>query len=251
MKITKGKKELAIKIAMSGIAMISLWVAYNVFLLNNNLNVGGFTGASLCLAQFGVSYTLTLVVLNSVPFAIALRKKEFGFFAASAVLTVMTGFVLDLMPIFVLQLPFLVQLIIGSVLSGIGFGLICRAKWSTGGSDMLALQIKKWTKCSLSLGVIMDCIDSVVVIAWVLIVPTDNFWLSFGYSILAMLCCNRTIDIIFYYGTIRERLSNLAIVRKTLLIANKLSNQVMSKRVDAQSEMIVTVVSPSVNSKRS
>lgn len=235
----KTKKQIGIihELIIAGASLLLLGIAYNVFLLRNDLNLGGFTGFAQSFSKMGFHYTVTLFVLNIIPFGIALKRAitatiwyiskrrcscspscgkctdekckdndlagKWHFFAASFAMTILFGLCMDLFPQIDLRLPYHVSLVIGSLLGGLGFGLICWINASSGGSDMIgklisgsmqerAKKMKARGKKAivLSVGTIMIIIDLFAIILWKIIVPESNFFMS----CIAMLLCNFMID---------------------------------------------------------
>jgi len=85
----------------------------------------------------------------------------------------------------------LLSSIFGGVLMGLGLGLIFKAKATSGGSDIVAMIISKYTK--LPLGQLMIAVDSVVVI-FGLIAFQD--WKIPLYSLLVIFITGKVIDVV-------------------------------------------------------
>lgn len=85
----------------------------------------------------------------------------------------------------------LLSSIFGGVLLGLGLGLIFKAKATSGGSDVIAMIIGKYTK--LPLGQLMIAVDSVIVI-FGLIVFQD--WKIPLYSLLVIFITGKVIDVV-------------------------------------------------------
>ncbi|MBL7103487.1 MAG: YitT family protein [Bacteroidales bacterium] len=85
----------------------------------------------------------------------------------------------------------LLSSIFGGVLMGLGLGLIFKAKATSGGSDVVAMIIGKYTK--LPLGQLLIAVDSVIVI-FGLIAFQD--WKIPLYSLLVIFITGRVIDVV-------------------------------------------------------
>ncbi|MCX6252496.1 MAG: YitT family protein [Bacteroidetes bacterium] len=85
----------------------------------------------------------------------------------------------------------LLSSIFGGVLLGLGIGLIFKAKATSGGSDVLAMIIHKYTK--IPLGLLMIYVDSVVVL-FGLIIFRD--WKIPLYSWIVIFITGKVIDIV-------------------------------------------------------
>ena len=187
------------KLFPAGFSLVLLAVAYNFLLLTHDLNVGGFTGLAMSLDRLGIPFTASLIALNAVPFVIAATNRRWSFFFASLTMTVLFGASVDFIPQHQLNIPGELSLVLGSILAGVGFGIICRIEASTGGSDMLAKLIIKLTRTNLSEGIIMTIIDFLVIVIWVAITGTCII-----LSTIAMLLSNIALDVAIYWGRIHE-----------------------------------------------
>ena len=85
----------------------------------------------------------------------------------------------------------LLSSIFGGVLAGLGLGLIFKAKATSGGSDIVAMIIAKYTR--LPLGVLMIYVDSVIVLVG-LVVFRD--WKIPLYSWIVIFITGKVIDVV-------------------------------------------------------
>ena len=85
----------------------------------------------------------------------------------------------------------LLSSIFGGVLVGLGLGLIFRAKATSGGSDIVAMIIAKYT--SLPLGMLMIYVDSVVVLVGLLVFQD---WKIPLYSWIVIFITGKVVDIV-------------------------------------------------------
>jgi uncharacterized membrane-anchored protein YitT (DUF2179 family) len=85
----------------------------------------------------------------------------------------------------------LLSSIFGGVLAGLGLGLIFKAKATSGGSDIVAMIIAKYTR--LPLGVLMIYVDSVIVLVG-LVVFRD--WKIPLYSWIVIYITGKVIDVV-------------------------------------------------------
>ena len=122
---------------LAGIFVCSL--AYNMFLIPNEIAPGGFTGIAQLVAH-GTGWpvgTITLC-LNIPLFLLSARSLGISFGIRSLAATVGLSLMIDLLPIPSL-IPadtterMLLATVFGGVLGGVGFGLIIRGGATTGG----------------------------------------------------------------------------------------------------------------------
>ncbi|MCR5805948.1 MAG: YitT family protein [Oscillospiraceae bacterium] len=164
--------------------------AYVLFLNPHGISVGGMTGLCVLINRYlHIPNTIALAVLNLFLFVYGWRVKGNAFTLRSVAAMFLLGVLLDLpypeiTPLFGRGL----SMMIGSCMSGVGYGLIVSAETSTGGADQLGLIVT--AKCPrLSVGIVMNIFDAVVVAIDSII--TGN-WL---FSAAAVLFCNTFIDI--------------------------------------------------------
>lgn len=90
--------------------------------------------------------------------------------------------------------------IIGSVLIGVGVGLVVRSQATTGGTDIIAMMLQKYCHINFSNGVLLA--DSVVVLSGLLVIgfgvgssemATSTGWLLSLYSLVAIFVASRVI----------------------------------------------------------
>jgi uncharacterized membrane-anchored protein YitT (DUF2179 family) len=111
----------------------------------------------------------------------------------------------------------LLSCIFGGVLVGLGLGLIFRAKATSGGSDIVAMIIAKYTK--LPLGMLMIYVDSVIVLFGFIIFRD---WKIPLYSWIVIFITGKVIDIVM--GGISYDKSIFIISEKHEEIRNKIIN---------------------------
>jgi len=152
----------------AGIFICSL--AYNMFLIPNEIAPGGFTGIAQ-LVSHGTGWpvgTITLC-LNIPLFLLSARSLGLSFGIRSLAATIGLSLMIDLLPI-PSVIPadtterMLLATVFGGVLGGAGFGLIIRGGATTGGSDMLAKLVKQRIP-SVSIGGVMFAVDAIVITA--------------------------------------------------------------------------------------
>ncbi|WP_058306735.1 YitT family protein [Gracilibacillus massiliensis] len=167
-------------------------LAFNVFLLPNEIASGGVAGVStITKALFDWEPAIVQWALN-VPLFIAgvvILGKNFG--AKSLVGTIILPFYVfltkDVQP--ATEEPLLAA-IFGGMIVGIGIGIVFRGKASTGGIDLAAQILHKYT--ALPLGICLAMFDGLIVVT-----ASFVFSLEQGlYAIIALFVTSRTIDFV-------------------------------------------------------
>lgn len=184
-------------LAIITLGLVTNAIAYQCFLNPFMISVGGITGISVLLEAYAaIPYTLSLTLLNAGLFIWGLKAKGLAYTLRSLAAMIASGLLLDipfpLVKFFVPSSP-VCGMICGSLISGIGYGLIISQNTSTGGSDLLGMIITKANN-QLSTGMVMTFLDLLVIIVSGIFEGIGNF-LS---SLFAMALCNSTIDITAY-----------------------------------------------------
>jgi len=173
-----------------GAAVIA--IGFNVFLLPNQVASGGVSGISTILhGLFGWNPGIVQYAFN-IPLFIAgvlLLGKKFGIKSFIGTIT----------------LPFIVLLtnswgpwtdnpllgaLFGGIVVGLGIGLVFKGNASTGGTDLLAQIITKFT--GLSLGTSVLLIDGVIAISAAIVFDLEKGL----YALIGLYVTTKTIDII-------------------------------------------------------
>jgi uncharacterized membrane-anchored protein YitT (DUF2179 family) len=184
--------QLAIEYAylLLGAAIVAF--AFNAFLLPNRIASGGVSGIStIFMYVFGFEPALTQWALNIPLFIVGviLLGRQFGI--KTLVGTVFLPFFVFLTrnveP--VTNEPLLAALF-GGIGVGVGLGLVFRGKASTGGTDLAAQIIHKYT--GLTLGVAVLLLDGLVVTA-----SAIAFDIEFAlYALIGLYVTGKTIDLV-------------------------------------------------------
>ena len=130
-------------------------LAFNLFMSPNNLVAGGVGGFSLILKHFfGINTSLTIsignIILIILSFIILGKEKTKLTILGSILFPLFVSLTEHLSTyISFMQSEMLLVAIFGGVLQGLGAGLIFRAGYSTGGTDILNMIVSKIFKISL------------------------------------------------------------------------------------------------------
>ena len=136
-----------------GIIIMTIGLYY--FLMPSKLAVGGATGAAMVLSYIiPVPMGIILGVLNIILFitAFLILGKEFGGYTVYASLA-LSGMIAILEIITPMAKPFtddlFINLIFGILISGVGMGIVFNHNASTGGTDIIAKIINKYTRMDI------------------------------------------------------------------------------------------------------
>lgn len=167
-------------------------VAFNAFLLPNRVASGGVSGISTILdSLFGFEPAYVQWAFN-IPLFIAgllLLGKDFG--AKTLVGTIFLPFVVFLTKEFgAWTHDPLLGALFGGIGVGLGIGIVFRGKASTGGTDLAAQIINKYT--GLTLGTCVAMIDGLIVLSAAIIFDIEQGL----YAIIALYVTTKTIDLV-------------------------------------------------------
>jgi len=176
------------------IGVIILAISYNVFILPNNFVYGGVGGIAIIIKKlFGLDPAtfifIASIVLLLISFVTLGKTKTLGSVVGSILYPIMVKLTSSLCVYinFQNQQPLLFALF-GGILSGIGLGLVYKAGFSTGGTDITAQIINKYCKVSMGKSVIL-C-DGIVLIFGTFIFGITNFL----YAIIVLYLISLIVD---------------------------------------------------------
>jgi uncharacterized membrane-anchored protein YitT (DUF2179 family) len=173
-----------------GSAIIAL--AFNVFLLPNQIASGGVSGIStILLSVFGWEPAYVQWAFN-IPLFIAgviLLGKQFG-------VKTLVGTIFLPLVVFLTNnvAPWtndaLLGALFGGIVVGLGLGIVFRGNGSTGGTDLAAQIITKYT--GLTLGTSVVLIDGLIVLSAALVFDIERGL----YALIALYVTSKTIDLV-------------------------------------------------------
>ncbi|MFO1444458.1 YitT family protein [Bacillus sp. Bva_UNVM-123] len=167
-------------------------ITFNVFLLPNQIASGGVSGISTILAAVVNWEPAYVQWAFNIPLFIAgvvLLGKQFG--AKTLVGTVFLPFIVYLTKGFGAWThePLLAALF-GGIGVGIGIGIVFRGKASTGGTDLAAQIINKYT--GLTLGTCVALIDGLIVLTAAIVFDIERGL----YALIGLYVTSKTIDLV-------------------------------------------------------
>ncbi|MGG3560182.1 YitT family protein [Bacillus sp. 1P10SD] len=172
------------KIAAMLLGSLLLSLGVNGFLVPYQLLDGGVIGLGLIIHYFYGWPTGLSIILLSLPLYVLAWFFERRYFFYSLHGLIISSFCIDLFSFIngKIHLDILPSTVIGGILVGIGIGLMLRYETSTGGTDLLAQILTKFT--SINIGIIIFLIDGLVITSGIQVVGLEKFF----YSLLTILC---------------------------------------------------------------
>ena len=184
-----------ILLVVSGSAIFSLSV--NMFSAPNNIVQGGLTGiGTIANYLFSLPIGTVMLILNIPLFALALRYLRMKFVIKTVISTVIFTLLIDL-GAYVIR-PYEGDMLLGcifcGVLSGVGLALVFLTGATTGGTDIIAMLIRK-RKSSISMGNIMLLADlAVILLSYVVYGEIE----SIMYAVIVIFISAKAIDFVLY-----------------------------------------------------
>ena len=166
-------KDYLLIILASLIQAASLWI----FFVPANLASGGVSGISQLINHFTGWPIGLMVLIGNVPLFLLgwrfLGGRRFAMRTAAAIITysLLTDLLMKI-PAFVhysdilindLKGDIFLNSLYGAIISGVGFGLVYRARGTSGGSDILARILNKWRGVSMTQSYLM--VDTAVILS--------------------------------------------------------------------------------------
>lgn len=178
------------KLLIIGFGSSMIGIGINGFILPFHLINGGIFGISLLFNYlWGLRAGITFILLN-IPIYLYAFKKDSLYFVNGLIGAIISGIMIELlMPLNgTIELPIMSSVILGSLIIGIGVGVMLRNHISPGGMDLLALLIAKWTK--VNVGLIIFAIDTIIILTGLLILQDVKLFYSLVIvSIVGLLAC--------------------------------------------------------------
>ncbi len=173
-----------------GSAIVAL--AFNLFLNPNRIATGGVSGISIIVEdRINIEAAITQWALNIPLFVMGILflGKKFGVKTAvgSVVLPLFVFLTRDVEP---LTTEPLLAALYGGVGVGLGLGTVFRGKGSTGGTDLAAQIIHKYTGLTLGLAVLV--IDGLVVLSAGIVFGPEKAL----YALIGLYVTSKTIDLV-------------------------------------------------------
>jgi uncharacterized membrane-anchored protein YitT (DUF2179 family) len=184
--------EAAINLLQIMAGSLLLAVSLNILLIPHGLLAGGVAGLALTfLYLFKIPVYLSILLINIPIFWWAAREINRQFLLYSLVgtlaLTIFQPATYNLIE--PLQVDLVLASIFGGGLSGVGLGLVFRGHGSTGGTDIIAVILKK--KKNMSIGEVGFYANLLVII-----ISLAFFPLAIGmYTIISMFVAGKMIDV--------------------------------------------------------
>ena len=172
------------------VGLFSYALGWTVFLLPNNITIGGVPGISSILYwAYGLPVQIPFFAVNAVLLIFALKTLGLKFCVRTIFGVVMTTIILSFLQPWVkdahlLQDQLFMATVIGSCFCGVGVGLVLTSNGSSGGTDIVAAIVHKYR--DISLGRVILIVD-LIIITSSYVVLRDWERVIYGYVVLIIM----------------------------------------------------------------
>lgn len=196
------KKNLWKRYVMLLVGCLIVAFSFNLFFLRYNIVCFGVSGVSIVLSKFGVNPSMFIMVSNLILLIISyfflgiddVRNQIVGALIYP-VFVELTLYITEMIDFGSLEM--IVIAVMGGVLAGIGYGLIYKSGFSTGGTDVIGNLICKYSKISMGnammfvnvsiiiIGKIVfswEIVMYAIVVAYLISIATDKILLGISNS---------------------------------------------------------------------
>lgn len=159
------KKENLLRFVMVIIGSLIYSIGVNIFIIPHKFSSGGVAGIAIIfqyLTKIPSGYSVILINIPIFLIGIKAIDKEFGIFSFIGMIAMSLSliFTRDLHNTYYMADP-LLSALCGGILTGLGAGIIFKNRASQGGTDIIAIVVKK--KYGMSIGRIAFMINIVIV----------------------------------------------------------------------------------------
>ncbi|NPV27805.1 MAG: YitT family protein [Firmicutes bacterium] len=178
-----------------GITLGTVFVALGLvlFLVPNKIAAGGVSGiATITYYLFKIPVGWMILALNVPLFLFGIRELGLPFGIRSLFGTITLSFFVEMFSLWLKPLThdLLLAAIYGGILTGLGMGIVFRAKGTTGGTDLAARLIHKYTR--ISLGQSLLSIDFLVIATAGVVFDAELAM----YALLSLFVTSQVIDLV-------------------------------------------------------
>ena len=229
------KKNLWKRYVMLLLGCLIVAFSFNLFFLRYNIVCFGVSGVSIVLSEFGVNPSIFIMIANLLLIVISYFflgiddvKNQIVGALTYPVFIELTLFVTEMIDFGNLEM--IVIAVMGGILAGIGYGLIYKSGFSTGGTDVIGNLICKYSKISMgsammfvNLAIIIfgkivfswETVMYAIVVAYLISVATDKILLGISNSKAFYIVVDKNKDDI-----VNDFLLSLPGVGSTIINAN-------------------------------
>ena len=186
-------KDLTKRYLLLGLGCLVVALAFNIFFKQYGIVCFGVSGLSIVVSHFGIPNSLFILIINIFLLILSYfalgKKKTRNSIVGSLLFPIFVALTEKLVPYITFDnIEMLVIAIFGGILAGIGYGLIYKTNFNTGGTDIICEIVSKYTK--ISLGKAMWVSDGLVILSGLIV----SSWEIVLYGFLVLYLITFMID---------------------------------------------------------
>ncbi|WP_238492455.1 YitT family protein [Desulfotruncus alcoholivorax] len=215
-----GVKRAAVNLLMISIGAFIAAISINALVIPYHLITGGVSGLAIILKYvINTPVYIMILVLNVPIFWWGYREinKRFLFYSLAGTILLSAMLPITRNLITVPKLDMVLVAIFGGVLNGIGFGLIFKFQGSTGGTDIIAVVMRK--KKNLGLGEVAFYSNLIIIVISLLFFPVETGL----YTIISIFVAGKVVDSVI--TGLNTNKSVIIISEQTTHIADRIINE--------------------------
>ena len=171
---------------------------FTAFILPEEIVIGSVTGlSSLIHFALGWNVAVTYYVINIILLCIAFRSVGKQFVLRTIIgATISTIFIGTLQPMFptpIIEQQTFMNVILGAVLCGLGLGSVFTHNGSTGGTDIIAAMVAKYSTISFG-RTMMYCDVLIICSSWLLFHSIDKIVYGLIFMVIYSVAADRVIN---------------------------------------------------------
>ena len=171
---------------------------FTAFILPEEIVIGSVTGlSSLIHFWTGANVAVTYYVINIILLAIAFRSvgKQFVLrtILGATIATIFIGVLQPMFPTPIIAQQTFMNVILGAVLCGLGLGVVFTHGGSTGGTDIIAAMVAKYSTVSFG-RTMMYCDVLIICSSWLLFHSIDKIVYGLIFMVIYSVTADRVIN---------------------------------------------------------
>ena len=195
---TKKSIKLAQDYVMITLGLFCYAFGFTAFILPEKIVIGSVTGlSSLIHFWTGANVAVTYYVINIILLAIAFRSvgKQFVLrtIIGATISTIFIGLLQPLFPTPIIEQQTFMNVILGAVLCGLGLGTVFSHGGSTGGTDIIAAMVAKYSTVSFG-RTMMYCDVLIICSSWLLFHSIDKIVYGLIFMVIYSVTADRVIN---------------------------------------------------------
>ncbi len=171
---------------------------FTAFILPEKIVIGSVTGlSSLIHFAIGWNVAVTYYVINIILLCIAFRSvgKQFVLrtIIGATISTIFIGVLQPMFPTPIVEQQTFMNVILGAVLCGLGLGTVFTHNGSTGGTDIIAAMVAKYSTVSFG-RTMMYCDVLIICSSWLLFHSIDKIVYGLIFMVIYSVAADRVIN---------------------------------------------------------